>query len=117
MSLADALRILHTAIFALASLAVLHVVRCGLTGRAGAWLTVSIWTIALIGVAYVVNGQECILRTWIVALEGGDESVSDIHLPEAIASRIVPISSFAFSFGVGLLLGRRLQRRRDATAR
>jgi hypothetical protein len=113
-SLADALRIGHTALFVLAALAVVHVVVCGLTGRDGFWLRVSLLSIAVIGISYVANGGECILRTWIVALEGGDQTVRDIHLPGAVARNIVPVSSVAFGFGCGLLVGRRLGRGRSA---
>jgi hypothetical protein len=106
------IKALHTAVFLFASGCILYALSCGITGRASrVWLRPAIAVPTGIGVLWWLNGRECLLSSVIYRLADGDHTVSDIFLPDAVASRIMPVSTTLLALAVGLILWRLFTRR------
>jgi hypothetical protein len=106
------IKALHTAVFLLASGCILYALACGITGRASRlWLRVAVTVPTGIGILWWLNGRECLLSSVIYRLAGGDRTVPDIFLPDAVASRIMPVSTMLLALAVGLAAWRIVTRR------
>ena len=106
------IKALHTAIFLFASGCILYALVCGITGRASpVGLRVAIAVPTAIGILWWLNGRECLLSSAIYRLADGDHTQSDIFLPDAVASMIMPVSTPLLALAVALVLWRRATRR------
>jgi hypothetical protein len=100
---------LHTAVFGFASACVVYGLRCGVTGRASAWLLRSCIAIPTgVGLLWLLNGHECVLSSVIYRLSGGDRAVPDILLPTCFARWIMTGATPVLCFGVALVLWREI---------
>jgi hypothetical protein len=103
------IRLLHTAVFFLASGCVLYALRCGLVGRASRGLLISaIMAPTAIGILWWLNGRECVLSSMIYRLSGGDRTTPDIFLPDWFARWIMAGSTSLLIIAAGLVLWRQL---------
>jgi hypothetical protein len=101
------IRLLHTAVFFLASGCVLYALGCGLVGRASRRLLISaIMAPTAIGILWWLNGRECVLSSMIYRLSGGDRTTPDIFLPDWFARWIMAGSTSLLVVAVGLVLWR-----------
>jgi hypothetical protein len=108
-------KLLHTVVFVFASICILYVLWAGLTGTATSGRLLAAIVIPLgIGVLWWLNGRECLLSSVIYRLAGGDRTQADIFLPDWVASRIMPVSTFLLAAGAGLVLWRRFKERKMA---
>lgn len=106
------IKALHTAVFVGASGCILYVVYCAVVGRARRWrLRAAIAFPVAIGVAWWLNGRECLLSTVIYRLSGGDRAAPDIYLPDEIARNIMPVSTAILALAAAGVLWRTLTRR------
>jgi hypothetical protein len=103
------LKVLHTAVFFLASGCVLYALRCGIVGRASCrLLLLAIAVPTAIGILWWLNGRECLLSSMIYRLAGGDRTIADIFLPEWFARWIMAGSTSLLVVAVGLVPWRQL---------
>ena len=103
------IKLLHTAVFFVASGSVLYALRCGLVGRASRrLLMVAIAVPCAIGILWWLNGRECLLSSMIYRLSGGDRTQPDIFLPDWFARWIMTGSTSLLIVAVGLVLWRQL---------
>ncbi len=115
------IKLLHTAVFFVASACVLYALRCGIVGRA--WrglLYAAIGVPTGIGILWWLNGRECLLSSMIYRLSGGDHTQPDIFLPDWFAHWIMAGSTSLLLVAVGLVLWRQLAhkwRPRQASSR
>lgn len=106
------IKALHTAVFLFASGCILYALGCGVSGRASRlWLRGAIAVPTAIGIMWRLNGSECLLSSLIYRLADGNRALSDIFLPDAVASRIMPVSTSLLALAVALALWRSLTRR------
>lgn len=106
------LQVLHTAFFVVVSWLVLYVLRCGILGRASPrLLRVAIIVPTAVGVAWWLNGHECLFATVIYRLADGDRTQADILCPDWFAVRIMPVSSIVMLTGLVLVTWRTLNHR------
>ncbi len=67
------------------------------------------WTAAfvfMIGVVFAVNGFECPISTLIYKI-AGRRGISDIFLPDWIATKIMPVSTSIYAIGLLLVFRNR----------
>jgi len=103
---------LHTAVFVLASGCIVYVLVSGAVGRTHRLLLYAAFLIPVaIGAAWFINGRECLLSSVIYRLSDGDHAVADIYLPDAVARRIMPVSTALLALGGGMAVWRTITRR------
>jgi hypothetical protein len=101
------IKMIHTLVFLVASLCVLYTLRCGIVGEMKLRrLRFSILLPSVIFILWLINGHKCILASLVYYFSGGNHSVSDIYLPEWLASRIMPYSTAVMSVAISLILFR-----------
>lgn len=105
------LRSVHTAIFVIEVAAILYMIWRGLRGPLDRWCGYAVLLTAGTGLALVLNGGECIFQTWAEQISG-QEIVSDIYVPVAVARLIVPVSLPFVALGYVLLAWRWFKDRR-----
>jgi hypothetical protein len=106
------IRLVHTAVFFVASGCVLYGLRCGLVGRASRrGLLGSIAVPCAIGILWWLNGRECLLSSMIYRLSGGDRTQPDIFLPDWFARWIMTGSTALLAAAGGLVVWRQLTHR------
>lgn len=104
-------KILHTLIFFLASVCIMYIVYCGITGKINRYLWIAIGIIFAIGIIHAANGFECPLATLVHRL-AGRRDVADIFLPDWFARNIMPVSTVIFVIGVVLIVRSEYRRRK-----
>lgn len=100
----------HTLIFLLLLGCVLDVTFAGVRDRASRRTTASLVAIAAEGVILTLNGRRCPLTVMVEDLGAEHGQVSDIFLPDLIATHILPISSTALGVGGLAFLFHRVRR-------
>jgi predicted Na+-dependent transporter len=96
------IKVVHTLIFLFASSCILYVVYCGVAGKTGNYLWVSIGIVFAIGVIYAINGFECPLATLVHQL-AGRRDIADIFFPDWFANKIMPVSTIIYLIGIALV--------------
>lgn len=99
------LRLIHTVIFGVEVIAIGYIVWRGVRGGIDLWLALSVLLTLGTGLGLLLNHGDCIFHTWAVAVSG-EENVSDIFLPSAVAQAITPVSTPIVSVGYALILWR-----------
>ena len=105
------IKLIHTLIFFLASVCIMYIVYCGVTGKINRYLWMAIGIIFAIGIIHAANGFECPLATLVHQLAGRHD-VADIFLPDWFARNIMPVSTAIFFIGVVLLVRSEYRRRK-----
>ena len=106
------IKALHTAVFFFASGCILYALRCGITGYGSRrWLQAAIAVPTAIGIVWWLNGKECLLSSMIYRLADGDHTLSDIFLPDAVATMIMPVSTSLLALAAGLVMWRQFTHR------
>jgi|WetSurMetagenome_2_1015567.scaffolds.fasta_scaffold872130_1 hypothetical protein len=97
-----AIKVLHTAIYALMVAAIFFILYCGITGTRNLMLAISIGLICLEGAVFFGNGRMCPLTN--LAKKYGDPKgyVGDLFCPEWLSRRT--FSVFTTLFLIGLVL-------------
>ena len=106
------IKLLHSLIFFLASVCIMYIVYCGITGKINRYLWMAIGIIFAIGIIHTANGFECPLTTLVHQLTGRRD-VADIFLPDWIATNIMPVSTVIFVIGVALIVRGEYRRRKS----
>ena len=102
-----AIKIHHTAIYAVMVAAIFFTLYCGITGTVNVMLWASIGLICLEGVVFFGNGRRCPLTN--LAKKYGDPKgyVGDLFCPEWLSRRTFSVFTTLFLIGV-VLVGIRL---------
>lgn len=98
-------KLLHTAITLINSVAVLYVVYCGLTQHRGWLLNLAVSLIIIETIALAAFGFVCPLQLWVRQLEGSSVPVHDMYLPGWFASNIVQVCTPLAIVGLLLVIG------------
>ena len=105
------IKLIHTLIFAVASVCIMFIVYCGITGKINRYLWMAIGIIFAIGIIHAANGFECPLTTLVYRL-AGSRDVADIFLPDWFARNIIPVSTVVFVIGIALIVRSEYRRRK-----
>jgi len=105
------IKLIHTLIFFLASVCIMYIVYCGITGKINRYLWMAIGIIFAIGIVHAANGFECPLATLVHRL-AGRRDVADIFLPDWFARNIIPVSTVIYVIGVVLIVRCQYRRRK-----
>ena len=100
------IKLVHTAIFWILSLCVVHTLYSGLANRITTWTWVAVGFLLVESVVLMVAGWTCPLTILVERQGVARGSVADIFLPKWFADRIFPICGTAYGMGVALILWR-----------
>lgn len=98
------LKLAHTAVFWFMSGCLVYILFCGLTGTYNWALLGAISAILLEGVALLLNGWRCPMRTYIERVSGTRGAVSDMFVPRWLSENLFKYSAVLF-IGEMVLLG------------
>lgn len=98
-----AIKLTHTMVFLLSAGAIFFLLWAGLSGTLTSFVWIAAAVPALMGLGLKLNGDECILQTWAKRLQGSQEWVSDIYIPDWLALRIRPIFTPLYALGLVLV--------------
>ena len=102
------IKLVHTLIFFVLSAGILYTVYSGLVNRVTRWSKLAIVAVLVEGVALLLNGGTCPLRSWAEQLGDPHGSVTDIFLPRWLADRIFSLCTPLFVLGSVLVIARSL---------
>jgi hypothetical protein len=108
----NAIKAIHTVLFASIGAAIVLFVWDGIRGRPGRRTATALGIALAESAVYLSNNQVCPLTPLAEELGADSGSVVDIFLPDAAARRIPLVSTSALLLGIGLNL-RALRRRRS----
>jgi hypothetical protein len=108
---AVAVKLVHTAVFALISACVLYVFAAGVRGRPGRWTRPAILVVLAEAAVFGGNRWRCPLTGLAETLGAESGRVTDIFLPRWFGDRIPQFFTPPFVVGVCLLLWRRWRAR------
>jgi hypothetical protein len=104
-------KLLHTLIWIIMTVAILHVVYVGLTGELSSLLVISLPLVSLECVVLLTNRGECPLRNVAAGLTQERHDGFDIYIPGWLARYNVPICGGLFTIGLILVIVRILSAR------
>ncbi len=107
---ANAVKAIHTAIFAAFAAAVLHVFAAGVLDRRSRWTAPAVVLVLGESVVFFGNGWRCPLTGLAESLGAESGRVTDIFLPRWFADRIPQIFTPPFVVGLAMLTWRRWRR-------
>lgn len=96
------IKLVHTLVFWVLSLCVLHALYSGVTDRLNAWTWIAVGLVLVEGVVLIAFGWTCPLTILAEHRGAARGSVSDIFLPKWFADRIFPICGTLY--GIALLV-------------
>jgi hypothetical protein len=102
-------KLVHTVIFWILSLCVVHALVSGLADRITTWTWVAVGLVLIESVVLALSGWTCPLTILAERLGDGHGSVADIFLPGWLAERIFPICGTTYGIALLVLLVRVLQ--------
>lgn len=102
------IKLVHTAIFWVLSLCVLHALYSGIADRVTLWTWVAVGLLLFESVVLVASGWVCPLTLLAERQGAADGSVSDLFLPKWFSDRIFPVCGTLFAVALALILWRLL---------
>jgi hypothetical protein len=107
-----AVKVVHTAWFALVSASIIHIFVVGLLNRPSRWTRAALVAALLEGAVFLANAGRCPLTQLAENLGASSGRVSDIFLPRWFADRIPQIYTPPLVVGLAALLIHRWRRAR-----
>jgi hypothetical protein len=100
------IRLVHTVVFWVLSLCVVHALYGGVTGRitAGTWIAIAL--LAVESVVLAASGWTCPLTLLAERRGAVRGAVADLFLPRWLADRIFPVCGSAYALALVLVLWR-----------
>lgn len=100
------IRLLHTVIYLVETVAVLAVLYAGATGAKGPWLWVALGLVGAEAVVFAGSGMKCPLTAVAVKHGAGSDGLFDTFLPERFTRHTLRIFGPLIALGAALLVWR-----------
>lgn len=100
------IKLLHSAVFVVESIAIVYIVACGVLGRQGRWLKLAFVLVSAESAVFIGNGARCPLTKVAQSLgdQTGDDLIADLFLPRWFVPLVTPVCGGLAAIGTLLVL-------------
>jgi hypothetical protein len=100
------IKVVHTVIFWILSLCVVHALFSAVAGRITAWTWAAVGVVMVESVVLMMSGWTCPLTRLAERHGATDGSVADLFLPKWLADRIFPVCGTSYVVAVVIIVWR-----------